>query len=562
MKRPVLVAVDEQPAELDATRAELTKRYAADYEVVCERSAESALARLEALRDEGAGVVALLVAEPLGDASGIDFLARAHDLHPRACRVLLLPQANRSATRPVLRAASLGRIDRYSVKPRRSPDESFHRVVVGILEDWQEEREERAPTVTVVGDRWAPRSYEVRDLLERSGLPFRFHERSSEAGRALLERVDRPEGPFPLLVRFDGEVIADPSNEEAAVALGARHAGDGGTFDLVVVGAGPAGLSAAVYGASEGLRTIVVERETIGGQAGASSRIRNYLGFPLGVSGTELCNRALDQAWSFGAETSVLREAVGLRAEGAERVLSFADGSRIRGRAVVLATGARYRRLGAPSLEALVGAGVYYGGSVSEAEAMGGQLVAVAGAGNSAGQAAVHLARFAERVVLLVRGEDLASSMSDYLIREIDALPNVEVRLHTRVVEGRGTRRLERLLLEDGRTGKREELAATALFVLIGADPRTEWLPAAIRRDDRGFILTGPRHGGREGTDEPPLERAPFLHETSLPGVFAVGDVRHGSVKRVASAVGEGGVVVHSVHQYLATLRTREPASG
>jgi thioredoxin reductase (NADPH) len=556
MTKPVLLAVDDRPADLDAVHGELLKRYAADYEVLAESSAGAALERLEALRASDGQVVAVLAADRMAGGTGVDFLESAHELHPHACRVLLLPRGNRSAARPVLRAASLGRIDRYTAKPARSPDECFHRVVTGILEDWQQERREAPELIAVVGDRWTPRSYEVRDLLERSGFDFRFHERESEAGRALLARVGRPQGPFPVLVHFDGQVLAGPTNEEAAVALGARHSSEEGLFDLVVVGAGPAGLSAAVYGASEGLRTIVVERDTVGGQAGASSRIRNYLGFPLGVSGTELCNRALEQAWSFGAETSVLREAVGLRAEGPELVLSFSNGSEIRGRSVVLATGASYRRLGVPRLEALVGAGVYYGGGVSEAQALEGRRVAVVGAGNSAGQAAVHLAKYAERVTMVVRGDDLASSMSDYLIREIDARENVDVRVRTRIVEGLGERRLEGLELEDAANGDREVLPASALFVLIGAEPHTEWLPPAILRDAGGFVLTGQRLAGRDGRPAPALRRTPFVHETSMPGVFAVGDARHGSVKRVASAVGEGGVVVHSIHQYLA----RSPA--
>jgi thioredoxin reductase (NADPH) len=298
----------------------------------------------------------------------------------------------------------------------------------------------------------------------------------------------------------------------------------------------------------------VVDRETIGGQAGTSSRIRNYLGFPLGISGAELCNRALEQAWSFGVDTAVLREVTGLRAEGSGLVVSFAAGPEIRGRAVVLATGATYRRLGIPRLEALVGAGVYYGGGISEAQAMEGRRVAVAGAGNSAGQAAVHMARYAEHVTMLVRGEGLASSMSDYLIREIGGRDNIEVRTHARIVDGLGEHRLEGLVVESRTPGRRETLPASALFVLIGAQPRTEWLPASIARDAHGFVLTGPRLAPPDGPGDSADARPPLLHETSMPGVFAVGDVRHGSVKRVASAVGEGGVVVHSIHQYLATL--------
>lgn len=546
--KPVLLAVDDDPQDLEVIGRELLKRYADDYEVICDASPRSALRRLAELREADADVVAMLAARQMGGESGLDWLARAHELHPHAARVLLVERGNRSANRPLLEAFSLGRLDRFAAKPARAPDEEFHRLLTELLQAWQARTHARAEAVTVVGDRWNARSHEVRDLLERSGLPFGFVERHSDEGAALLRRVGRADGPFPVLVRYDGLVLADPSNEETAAALGARHSREDGVFDVAIVGAGPAGLSAAVYGASEGLRTIVVERETIGGQAGSSSRIRNYLGFPLGISGAELCSRALDQAWSFGAETSVLREAVGLREQGTKRVLSFANGTQIVSRAVVLAMGAAYRRLGVPSLETFVGAGVYYGGGISEAQAMEGRRVLVVGAGNSAGQAAVHLAKFAERVTLVVRGAGLAA-MSDYLVREIAVTPRVEVRLKTRVADGHGAGRLEEVVLEDVESGARETRPAAALFALIGAEPRTDWLPGAVRRDGHGFILTG--QDLLSPAADWPLRRPPLFHETSLPGVFAVGDVRRGSVKRVASAVGEGGVVIHSVHQYL-----------
>ena len=549
--KPMLIAVDDRAVDLETTRRELFKRYGEDYGVECGNSPATALLRLQELRSAGAEVVALLAAQSMTEMSGLDFLERGHELFPHAERVLVLPPANRSELKPVLKAMSLGRLDSYVSKPRTTPDERFHGVVGAVLQRWQHRRG-AARLVTVVGDRLDPRSYRMRDLLERSGLPFAFHERDSEEGRAVLRHANRSDGPFPVLVRFDGQVLAAPSDEEAATALGARHADEGGTFDLVVVGAGPAGLSAAVYAASEGLRTIVVDRDTIGGQAGASSRIRNYLGFPLGISGGELCNRALEQAWSFGAETAVLREAIGLRRVGASFVLDFSNQREVVGRSVVLAMGADYRRLDVPDLDRLAGAGVYYGAGLSEAPAMEGQRVAVAGAGNSAGQAAVHLARYASRVTLIVRGEGLERTMSDYLIRELDSLPNVHVRLHTRVRDGLGDLRLEGLLLENA-AGDTETLEALALFVLIGAEPRTSWLPPSIRRDDSGFVLTSPT-AAREWPGHV-ATRPPFLYETTLPGTFAVGDVRSGSVKRVASAVGEGGVVVTSVHQYLATVR-------
>lgn len=558
MQKPILTVVDDQLQDLELIRTELSKRYSADYEIIAESSPVTALARLQELQAANAQVIALLAGSNMAEMPGIAYLDRAHDLYPHARRVLLIPWGNRSATKPILHEISQGRADQYAMKSGRVPDEQFHRLITEILHDWQRHQHVQDVVVTVVGEQWAPRSYELRDLLERSGLPFRFFSADSDEGRALLQRVGHPAGPLPVMVRFDGFALANPSDEETARALGARHASDEGVFDLAIVGAGPAGLSAAVYGASEGLRTIVIDRETIGGQAGTSSLIRNFLGFPLGISGAELTNRALDQAWSFGAETSVLRAISGLRAEGDNRILECANGSRIISRTIVLAMGANYQRLGIPNLESLVGAGVFYGGGITEAQAMAGRHVFVAGGGNSAGQAAIHLAKYADHVTMLVRGSSLAATMSNYLVQAIDAAENIDVRLRTQIVEGSGRQHLESLVLRDLGSETPETVAAAALFVLIGAQPRTDWLPESIRCDPRGFILTGADlavNGNGESNSIASPARASLLLETSLPGVFAAGDVRHGSVKRVAAAVGEGGVAIQSVHQYLAQLK-------
>ena len=552
MRGPILLAVHDQPRELDVLRQELTGRYGTDYTVVCESSPLSALERLDALQTTpDASVLILFAGSEMAAMTGSEFLERAHELHRHAHRVLLIPWSNRSASKSVLRMITQGRFDRYATVPTRSPDESFHHLVTGILRDWQQQHPNRPTVVTLIDRPWSPRSYRIRDLLQRGGLPFTFQGADSPAGRARLGRIGRTDGPFPVLIRYDGQVLTDPTDEQIAHALGVRHASTEGEFDVVVVGAGPAGLSAAVYAASEGLATLVVDRESIGGQAGSSSLIRNYLGFPLGIAGADLCNRALDQAWSFGAETSVLREATGLRADRDHLIVPLADDAEITARTVVLATGASYHRLGLPRLEELVGAGVFYGGGITEAPATAGQEVFVVGGGNSAGQAAVHLAQYAARVTMIVRADGLATSMSDYLVRAIEATENIDVRPRTTVVDGGGGDRLRELVLRDESTGSNYAVAAAALFVLIGATPRTDWLPESVRRDDKGFILTGADLLAPRQTSPSVRNRVPLPLETSMPGVFAVGDVRHGSVKRVASAVGEGSVCIRSVHQYL-----------
>lgn len=545
--------VDSKPNELELIQVELQKRYGDDYTIAGQSSPTAAIDYLTTIKVHQTSVAVIISALDMSTITGIEFLKQAHELHPQARCMVLIPRGNRSDSKPVLRAMAQGEINRFAFKPRHHPDEKFHSLVTELLLAWQSEHQSQNEIVTMISEPWNPRAYEVRDLLHRSGLPFDFHDVDSDEGQALLQQTGYPDGPFPVLVRFDGHVLANPSNEETAVALGARHGNEEGVFDLAIVGAGPAGLSAAVYGASEGLRTIVIEKETIGGQAGTSSMIRNYLGFPHGISGAELTSRALDQAWSFGAETSVLREVTDLRIEGNKRILTLGDGKEIVSRCVVLAMGASYRRLGIASLEALVGAGVFYGSGITETQVLLGQQIFIVGAGNSAGQAAVHLAKYAEHVTMVIRGSDLSSSMSDYLVQEIQATDNIRLRFRTEVVDGSGSQRLERLTLRNLGSGETDSVAATALFVLIGAQPHTQWLPDNIARDRQGFILTGSDFI-TDGYEEFTPEREPLLLESSIPGVFAAGDVRHGSVKRVASAVGEGGIAIQSVHRYLTQL--------
>ena len=479
-------------------------------------------------------------------------------LYPGAKRALLFERGNRTTREPILQAMALGQIDSYVPKPERPPDEEFHRSIAQFLEEWTKDYRPASVAVRIVGEPWSARCHELRDVLSRSGVPHAFSSADSKEGRELLAGVDKISAQLPVVIVFDRLALVDPDNAEIVDAFelispfGLNTLSDVRDFDLVIIGAGPAGLAAAVYGASEGLSTVVVERETFGGQAGTSSLIRNYLGFSRGISGAELAWQAYQQAWLFGASFRLARHSTVLHHRPEQLVVSLSDGTEVAGRAAIVATGASYRRLGVPGLEALQGAGVFYGAAVAEAQGMRGQEVCVVGGGNSAGQAAMHLSKHARRVTLLVRGESLVSGMSQYLIEEIEAAENIQIRVNTQVIDGGGQGRLEHLVLENCATKRTETVPAAALFVLIGARPHTGWLPEEVVRDERGYIITG-NDLLRNGV--PPegwlLERPPMLMETSVPGVFAAGDVRCGSAKRVASAVGEGSIAIQMVHKYL-----------
>jgi thioredoxin reductase (NADPH) len=550
----MLVVEDESEARA-LIRGELERRYGSDYRVSCEGSALAALAKLERWRAAGEPVALVLSDQWMPDLTGEEFLARATALFPNAKRALLVDfgaWGDRKTADAMLRAMARGRMDYYVLKPWRRADEFFHRTVTEFLHEWERASSASPQEVALIGERRSPRSHQLRDLLARNGVPHVFHETESAEGRRLLAEAGLEATREPVALLVGGGVLVDPTNAELADAYGVSTTLEGRSdFDVAVVGAGPAGLAAAVYGSSEGLDTLVIERESIGGQAGSSSRIRNYLGFARGVSGSELAQRAYQQAWIFGARFLHTRAVTALRPDDGRLVLALSDGTEVTATAVVLATGISYRRLEAPGLDRFVGTGVFYGASVSEARAYAGQEVYVVGGGNSAGQAAVHLSRYAGRVTLLVRGESLARTMSSYLIDLIDAADNVEVRPHAEVAGCSGDSQIETLTVRDSRSGRTETLPSAALFVLIGAEPHTSWLPAAIRRDEWGYLLSGP--------DLPagswPLARAPLMLETSMPGVFAVGDVRNGAIKRVASAVGEGSVVIEQVHQLLDAAR-------
>jgi thioredoxin reductase (NADPH) len=549
MGKPVVLLADDARTR-GRVEAELGKRYGADYQVIVTGSAQEALEALGELRDSQGQVSLVLAGLRLQDATGTELLARVRELYPAARRVLLITWGDQASMKAVAHATVLGDLDAYVVRPGTPPDEVFHRSVTEQLGEWGRSNLPGIDVVRVVGEEWAARSHELRELLGRNGVPFSFHPADSPEGQRLLERGSGT--ALPTVVMFDGRVLADPSNADLAEALGVPTKPGSGRYDVTVIGAGPAGLAAAVYGASEGLSTVVVEPEALGGQAGTSSLIRNYLGFPSGVSGGDLAVRAYTQALSFGAEYVYGNPATSLRPEGPELVVTVADGTEVHSRAVVVASGMAYRRLGIPVLDALTGAGVFYGAAASEAKAVQGSEVFVVGGANSAGQAAVHLAKYAAQVTLLVRGRSLADSMSEYLIREIDAAPNIGVRCRVAVTGGSGQNRLESLTLTDLESSVAETVGAGALFVLIGAEPRTQWLPDTVRRDQSGFVVTGTDllEDGRPAGDWP-LRRLPMFLESSLPGVFAVGDVRYGSVKRVASAVGEGSIAIRLVHDYL-----------
>ncbi len=551
MSEPVLLAVDDDAAGLRDVTRELNDRYGRHYRVVCVHSPLEARERLEELAASADDVALVVAAQWLAGMTGSELLDEARRLHPNAKRGILVgwgEWGDPATGEAIFDSIATGRIDHYVLRPSAPPDELFHHAISGMLLEWTEAQRTSPHAVLVVGESWSGRAFELREVLGRCAMPHAFCLADSNEGRAMLAQAG-DDARLPLLVFPDGTILKDPTNAELARASGSPVNPESMEFDLVIVGAGPAGLSAAVYGASEGFSVLVVDEGGLGGQATSSALIRNYLGFPRGVSGRRLAQDAYQQAWVFGANFAFMQRITEIRRVGDEIALDLSDFGTVRARAVLLATGATYRRIGIPALEALNGFGVSYGGPASEAQGVTGGDVYVLGGANSAGQAALYLARFAKRVTLVARAESLSAGMSQYLISQVEAAPNVEVRLGTEVVGGGGTGRLEELVLRRPGDGVDETVAADALFVMIGAQPRTEWLPAAIERDRQGFVLTGP---DVQACDAWPCERSPFLLETSMPGVFAAGDVRRGSVKRVASAVGEGSVVVQFLHELFA----------
>jgi thioredoxin reductase (NADPH) len=500
-------------------------------------------------RDEA---VALIVADQwMPEETGAAFLARTRDLHPSTQRLLVATWADFDARDAIVRASVLGEIDHYATHPLGDSDEQFHIAVTEVLARWARENGRWGVALRVVGDAWDEYTHGLQDSFRRFGLPFAFHAAAAPDGRTLLEGAG-VSGPLPVVILANGRALTRPTPADVAGALGATTTPVAKVFDVVILGAGPAGLAAAVYAASEGLEALVIEPLSLGGQASSSPMLRNYLGFPAGIGGADLAARAYQQAWTFGADFLIGRTATSIRADGDDRIINLDDGSEVRARAIVIATGVSYRRVGIESLERLVGRGVFYGSGATEARAMAGEPVFVVGGANSAGEAAMYLSRYAAQVTVLVRGSSIRDGMSDYLVRELEAILNIDIRLNTEIAEARGESRLDGLTLRDNATGTTDDVAATAVFILIGAAPRTDWMPPEIARDQRGFVLTGADRPGASGSDLSGDRREDGSSSlaTSMAGVFAAGDVRHGSLKRVAAAVAEGSTAIRQVHEY------------
>jgi thioredoxin reductase (NADPH) len=555
--RPVLFLIDDDAGVIRALRADLGRRFGQDFRLIGEESATAGLKTLRDLADQHEPVALLIVDHHLREMSGVGFLARAHEMHPLAKRVLLV-ERDYSVSSPVVQAMTLGQADYHLTKPWML-EQDLYCVISEFLAEWAKDQEAGFDLFHVIGEREERGTSELRELLTRFNVPFRFHAAGSEEGRRLLRNKGLSAACLPVVIRHDDYTMVQPTPAQIVEAVGGSTRTDVAACDVVIAGAGPAGLAAAVYAASEGLETLVLEATVSGGQAGSSPMIRNYPGFAHGISGHELTRRACEQAWMFGAHMVFSQPIAGLECAGRQRIVHLADGGQIAARAVIVAPGIAWRRLGVPHLESKLGAGVFYGVAGGETAAMDGRDVFVVGAGNSAGQAALHLARHARQVTIVVRGDSLARSMSDYLVREIEATGNVTVCLHTEVTDGHGAHHLEALTLHDRLRNRAVQVPAAALFVLIGGEPRTQWLPPTVQLE-RDYILTG-RDVVRNGSHPSrwPLDRAPLPLETSIPGVFAAGDARYRSIKRVASAVGDGATAVRLAQEYLAEDAGRLP---
>ncbi|MBR8835847.1 MAG: FAD-dependent oxidoreductase [Stigonema ocellatum SAG 48.90 = DSM 106950] len=553
MAKPVILTVDDDPEVLQAVARDLRQEFGDRFRILRAESGASALTALEQLRLRNQPIALFLVDQRMPHMSGVEFLEQALQMFPDAKRALLTAYADTDAA---IRAINTTKIDYYLMKPWDPPQEHLYPVLNDLLDEWLANFHPPFEGIRVIGNRWSPHSHQAKDFLARNQVPYQWMdiELSPEA-QQLAAYADCDQLHLPLVLFADASSLMQPTNVEIAEKIGLRTQAEKPFYDLIIVGGGPAGLAAAVYAASEGLRTVMIEREAPGGQAGTSSRIENYLGFPSGLSGGDLAHRAVTQAKRFGVEILTPQEAKGIRVEDQYRFIQLDGSIEISCHAMILALGVSWRRLDVPGLERLTGAGVYYGAAQTEAMSCQGEEVYIIGGANSAGQAAMYFSKYAHKVTMLIRGDSLTKSMSQYLIDQIADTPNIKVQTHTSVVEAKGETRLEAITLENTLTGEKQTVSATSLFIFIGAVPRTDWLDGIIERDERGFILTGPNLLREQGRIKGwTLARDPYLLETNIPGIFAVGDVRHGSVKRVASGVGEGSICVQFIHQYLSNV--------
>ena len=556
MARPIILAIDDDPDVLRAIERDLRQRYNQSYRILRADSGVSALALLRRLQQRNDAVALFVVDHRMPQMNGIETLIEAMKLYPDAKRVLLTAYAD---TEAAIKAINDVQLHHYLLKPWDPPEQQLYPVLDDLLADWSSTHKPPFEGVRVLGTRWSPKSYEARDFLARNQVPFQWLDADAAARDGEVSRLVESLGPnqlkLPMIFFPDGDRLEQPGLQEVAAKLGLRMRAGLEFYDVAIVGGGPAGLAAAVYGASEGLKTLMVEREAPGGQAGLSSNIENYLGFPAGLKGSDLAMRAVTQARRFGVEIVSPQEASAIRVDGAYRYLKLSDQTEVSCHSLILATGVQWRSLDVPGIERLQGAGVYYGAAATEAMSCRNEVVYVVGGANSAGQAAMSFSKYARNVVMLVRGPSLAATMSQYLIDQIEKTENIQAVFRSRVTEVHGEEHLESISITCDASGETETVPASALFIFIGAEPRTKWLDGVIERDSRGFILTGPdllRDGKRpKGWT---LERDPGLLETNVPGIFAVGDVRHGSIKRVASGVGEGSVAIQFVHQYLSKV--------